>query len=327
TCPATITVTGTDACGNSSSVTYSATVLTTLPVLTGCPAPSVLVHCAADIPTAATVTAQDACDTTLTVTPSETQSNPGGCTNVITRTWTTTDCASNVNSCTQVITLHTDGLPSLTKGSINACYKTLAAADTAAKAATSGTGACGDALSFGVSDNGQTCPATITVTGTDACGNSSSVTYTATILTTAPALSGCPAASVLVHCASDIPEAASVTAKDACNAALTVDFSESNPGNTCTNVITRTWTATDCAGNVSSCTQVITLHQDAAPSLTRGSIASCFKSPTAADEAAKAATTGTGGCDSSLTFSVSDNGQSCPATITVTGTDACGNSS
>src|SRR5207245_1629458 len=164
-----------------------------------------------------------------------------------------TDCAGNVSSCSQTITLHQDAVPSLSKGPIAACYKSLAAADAAAKAATTGTGGCGSALSFSVSDNNQTCPATITVTGTDTCGNFSSVTYTPTILTTAPVLSGCPAPTLLVHCASDIPAVATVTAEDACNTALTVDFNESNPADSCTNIITRTWTATDCAGNVSRC--------------------------------------------------------------------------
>ncbi len=263
TCPATITVTGTDTCGNSASVTYTATILTTPPVLTGCPGDA-LVHCASEILPPASVTAKDTCGTDLTAVL--TGSNPNNtCTNVITRTWTATDCAGNVSSCTQVITLHQDAPPMLTKGTIDSCYKSLAAADAAAKAATTGTGGCGDALTFSVSDNGQTCPATITVTGTDTCGNSASVTYTATILATAPALTGCPSPTVLVHCAADVPAAASVTAKDACNTALTVDYHETNPGNACTNVITRTWTATDCAGNVSSCSQTITLHQDAAP--------------------------------------------------------------
>jgi hypothetical protein len=325
TCPATITVTGTDACGNSASVNYTATVLTTPPVLTSCPAPTLLVHCPADIPLAAIVTAKDACGTALTVNFSE--SNPGNtCTNVITRTWTTTDCAGNVNSCSQTVTLHQDGVPTVTKGTINTCYKTLADADAAAKAATTGSGACSDALTFTVGDNGQTCPATITVTGTDACGNSASVTYTATILTTPPVSTGCPAPTLLVHCPADIPLAAVVTAKDACGTALIVNFSETNPGNTCTNVITRTWTTTDCAGNVNSCIQTITLHQDGVPTVTRGTINSCYKTLADADAAAKAATTGTGACSDALTFTVGDNGQTCPATITVTGTDACGNS-
>jgi len=325
--PATITVTGTDGCGNSASVTYTATILTTLPVLTGCPS-DVTVHCPAAIPTVATVTAKDACGTDLTVTPSETESNPGGCTNVITRTWTTTDCAGNVNSCTQVVTLHTDGAPTVNKGTIAAsCYKTLAAAKTAALAVTTGTGACGDALSFSASADANSCPATITVTGTDGCGNSASVTYTATILTTLPVLTGCPS-DVTVHCPAAIPTAATVTAKDACGTDLTVTPSEtqSNPGG-CTNVITRTWTTTDCAGNVNSCTQVVTLHTDGASTVNKGTIAaSCYKTLAAAKTAALAVTTGTGACGDALSFSASDDANSCPATITVTGTDGCGNS-
>src|SRR5439155_1389499 len=191
---------------------------------------------------------------------------------------------------------HTDGLPTVNQGTLAAsCYKTLGAAKTAALAATTGSGACGDTLSFSASADANTCPATITVTGTDGCGNSSSVTYAATILTTLPVLTGCPS-DVLVHCPAAIPTAATVTAKDACGTDLTVTPSEtqSNAGG-CTNVITRTWTTTDCAGNVNSCTQVVTLHPDAVPSLSKGTIATCYNNTTAADNAAEVAATARSG--------------------------------
>jgi len=327
-------VTGTDACSNSSSVTYTATILTTTPVLSGCPDPNVLVHCAADIPAAPTVTARDGCNTVLTVDFSET--NPGNtCTNVITRTWTATDCAGNVSSCSQTITLHQDTAPTVNTGPIAACYQSLAAADAAALAATTGTGGCSDALTFSVSDNAQSCPATITVTGTDACSNSSSVTYTATILTTTPVLSGCPDPSVLVHCAADIPAAPTVTARDACNTSLTVTPSEtqSNPAG-CTNVITRTWTATDCAGNVSSCSQTITLQQDTAPVIlgcpanltfytglgrTTCDQVATWAAPTASGGCGSATITQTKGLPNASTFPI---GQTA---VEYTAVDACGN--
>src|SRR5207245_11452263 len=98
---------------------------------------------------------------------------------------------------------------------------------------------------------------------------------------------------------------------------LSVSLTGTTPGNTSTTILDALPISTDCAGNVSSCSQTITLHQDAAPSLAKGPIAACYKSLTAADAAAKAATTGTGGCGSALSFSVSDDGNTCPATITV----------
>src|SRR5204863_181229 len=270
------------------------------------------------------------CPGTVTITHDADIISSQTCPNryTITRTYHAIDITGNVTSQSQIITVNATALPDITRGSLPSCFKTLAEADSAALAATTGTGGCGDALNFSVSDNGQTCPATITVTGTDPCSNSSSVTYTVTILTTTPVLSGCPDPSVLVHCAADIPAAPTVTARDGCNTSLTLTPSEtqSDPAG-CTNVITRTWTATDCAGNVSSCNQTITLQQDAAPTVNTGPIAACYQSLAAADAAALAATTGTGGCGDALNFSVSDNGQSCPATITVTGTDACSNSS
>ena len=105
----------------------------------------------------------------------------------------------------------TNQCPKLQIGAIGSCYTNLAEADAAILAATTGTATCGGTnLTLTVSDNGQTCPATIIVTGTDNCGLSSSVTNRATILTSLPTLSGCPA-STNVPCVEDIPFATSNT--------------------------------------------------------------------------------------------------------------------
>ena len=327
-CPATITVKGTDACGNSATTSYTATILTNLPTFSGLPAATTTNYlCDSDVPPAPTVTATDSCGTSLTVIPSSTDTGAGTCHEVITLTWTATDCADQQASFTETITVTNTQLPALTQGSISNCYTSLTNADAAALAATTGTANCGGKVMFTVSDNGQYCPATITVTGTDNCGLASTVTYTATILTGPPTLSAYPT-NITVQCAGQIPTAPAVTAADSCGTALTVSSNqvESNPASTCSNVITRTWSATDCASQTVSWTQVITQLDNVTLTLNKGPIASCYTSLAAADAAAQAATTGAGGCGSSLTFTVSDNGQYCPATITVKGIDGCSNS-
>jgi uncharacterized repeat protein (TIGR01451 family) len=158
----------------------------------------------------------------------------------------------------------------LTKGALNAsCYTSLAAANTAALNATTGTGGCGSSLTWTVSDSSQNCQTTITVTGTDACGNSTSVSYTTTVLTAKPTLSLYPP-NMTVQCAGQIPTAPVVTATDACGTVLpvTTNQTESNPNSSCSNVITRTWSATDCAGQPVNWTQVITQWDNVAATMT-----------------------------------------------------------
>src|SRR5262249_25797548 len=133
-----------------------------------------------------------------------------------------------------------------------------------------------------------------------------------------------------VSCASQVPAANNslVTATDNCPGTVTISHdADIISSQTCPNrfTITRTYHAIDITGNVTSQSQIITVNATALPAVTRGSIASCYKSLAAADAAALAATTGTSSCGDALNFSVSDNGQSCPATISVTGTDACNN--
>src|SRR4030095_15079204 len=108
----------------------------------------------------------------------------------------------------------------------------------------------------------------------DCSGNvSGTVSQTITVQdTTDPVLSGCPTETqITVDCLADVPAAPEVTATDACQGSVEVVFSQTSSnenecGPNCGGVITRTWTATDCSGNSTSCTQVIT-YGNPAPDL------------------------------------------------------------
>src|SRR5206468_12973097 len=61
------------------------------------------------------------------------------------------------------------------------------------------------------------------------------------------------------------------TASDNCGGTPTVSWvsdSESNPGSSCNNIITRTYKATDACGNMKTCTQTITVNDTTAPVIT-----------------------------------------------------------
>src|SRR5204862_355189 len=150
---------------------------------------------------------------------------------------------------------------------IAACYPTVATAQAAAIAQTSASGGCGGTVTKTASTSG-TCSATVTVTATDSCGNSASVTYSTRIDNTAPALSANPA-NASYECYLSVPAAPTITANDNCDGPRTVSFNEtqSNPGSSCSNTISRTWTASDTCGNVTNYTQVITVNDDQAPQI------------------------------------------------------------
>ena len=87
-----------------------------------------------------------------------------------------------------------------------------------------------------------------------------------------------------------------------------------------------TVTVTDCAGN----TDAYTFHtriDNITPALTTGQLGLCYTSQTLAEAAAIAATTVTDNCDlyAEMLITASTEG-TCPAVITVTATDDCGNS-
>jgi len=98
---------------------------------------------------------------------------------VIRRTWSATDPSGNPVSFTQTITVHDDTKPTLTKGTIASSYQSVAEAEAAALEATGVSDNC-SAVTKTVSTVGE-CSAVITVTGTDACGNHDSVSYSTCI--------------------------------------------------------------------------------------------------------------------------------------------------
>ncbi len=140
----------------------------------------------------------------------------------------------------------------------------------------------------------------------------------------------------------------SATASDDCPG-VTVAFSDAVVAGTCSQEkeITRTWTATDAAGNIAECTQIVSVVDNTAPSITcpanttvqcGGTVAnsadgSCIPSLVSTLQATSPANTGSASatdvCDPNpaISFSDSSNG-ACPdvVTRTWTATDGCGNS-
>src|SRR5213079_1073276 len=260
-CSAVITVRGTDACGNYAEVSYNTRIDNAGPVFSGLPDATLNVQCLADVPTA-TVTANDDCDGSRSVSFQETPSGTD-CNKSIVRTWTASDTCGHTTTFTQTITVKDETNPTVTKGSIAACYSDLASAEAAAKAVTSVSDNC-STVTKSASTTG-TCSAVITVRGTDACGNYAEVTYNTRIDNAGPVFSGLPDATFNLQCLADVPTAATVTANDDCDGSRPVSLQETPSGTDCNKSIVRTWTASDTCGHTTTFTQTITVKDETNP--------------------------------------------------------------
>ena len=139
----------------------------------------------------------------------------------------------------------------------------------------SGTDNCGEAV---VTNNftginelcGSTGSATVIFTLSDECGNSIEATATFTILDTiAPVFTEIPA-DITVECSGDF-DIDTPVAVDNCSENVEVLYlGEVRTDGNCENnyTLTRTWSATDDCGNVSTCTQVITVQDITDPVFT-----------------------------------------------------------
>ncbi|MDH4156072.1 MAG: T9SS type A sorting domain-containing protein, partial [candidate division Zixibacteria bacterium] len=336
-CPETITRTymATDACGNWATCTQTITVDDTTPPSITCP-DAISVQCPTDVPAPniGLVTTADNCDPSPVVTHVSDVSDNESCPETITRTYMATDACGNWATCTQTITVDDTTPPSITcPGPVTVeCFADVPSPDVGSCSATDNC-APSPVITW-VSDNqsGPTQPITIirTYRATDACGNIDECTQTITVNdVTDPVLTGCPA-DVTISCEDPIPSPANVTATDNCDGSLSVTMNEVETPGGCPQekTITRTWTAVDGVGNSASCMQVITIIDNAAPTLV-----GCPTDVTVECDAVPAAATvtATDNCDPGpvVTFSETETAGACAQEKTITrkwvATDACGN--
>ncbi len=226
------TWTATDNCGNTTTRTRTVTIVdTTEPVFANVPS-NVTYDCdnVGDL-TLSNPTATDNCDPEVTITLVVTET-AGSCPAEMTYTftWTAVDNCNNDRVVSRTISIvdnngpeFVDNLQTSFQFECGSSYATTApiAEDD-----------CSDVTSVTSNDgpinyNGN-CVGSFarTWTATDACGNTSTFVQLITIVdTTDPVLAGCPT-DIVLDCEADAPAAANVTASDACDNNVDLDFDE-----------------------------------------------------------------------------------------------------
>ncbi|MBX2898917.1 MAG: HYR domain-containing protein [Cyclobacteriaceae bacterium] len=332
----TVTYTAKDPTGNTSTCTFTVTVIdTTPPVISGCPA-NINISAAANCKAFASWTAPTALDNCAV--QSFTSSHASGSEfnlGTTTVTYTALDAAGNSSTCTFTVTV-IDTTPPVISGcpaniivSAAANCKAFAswtaptALDNCAVQSFTSTHAAGSEFNLGTT--------TVTYTALDAAGNSSTCTFTVTVIdTTPPVISGCPA-NINVSAAANCKAFASWTAPTASDNCAVQSFtsthasgSEFNLGTT-----TVTYTASDAAGNLSTCTFTVTVTDTTPPvisgcpaNINVSAAANCkafasWTAPTASDNCAVQSFTSTHASGSEFNLGTT--------TVTYTASDAAGN--
>lgn len=355
------TWTATDACGNTAQCTQTITFLpdNTGPVFATCPSNETL-NCNDPVPPPANPLAMDACSGNATVVYNgQTDNGPQAClTNMIyTRTWTASDACGNTTLCSQTISYLPDGLPPtvVCPGTANVtCAADVPAPNTALVTVFDNCSGSPVVTFVGDVISNQTCDNRFTITrtylATDACGNTASCEQTINVFDNVPPSISCPLA-VNVSCASEVQAAATDyfafvgqggSASDNCPETITFipvsDVVITHVGDvisaqTCANryTITRTYLATDICGNTNSCTQTITVNDQTAPDITtcpagQNAVADGNCQATVPDfTVGVVATDNCGGFTVSQSPAAASTVNTGNHTITLTVTDACGN--
>lgn len=265
------TWTARDFCGNVKQHKQIITIVDNEPPqIFGIPGDQTLV--CGQTPATVMVALLDNCDANPKLVFSQ-DSLPGSCPSNyrLIKKWRATDRCGNTVEKTQTITYSDKEAPTWSNLPTDL---TLTCADSISKAQPIATDNCGSTLNVVFSENlvAPTCPQSYTLTrkwtATDACGNSSFVSQKIEVKDqTAPVIAGLPKDTT--SSCSAVPVALQLTAKDQCDPAAKLIFSEEKiPGNCAGNfLLKRTWIATDACNNQNKFTQTVTIEDKIPPVL------------------------------------------------------------
>ena len=334
-----VTVTATDAAGNTATCTFNVEVIDEEVPSISCPQDITVDAPASECFTAVSFTTPNASDNcsgvTTACTPMAGSNFDVGTTAV---TCTATDVAGNTTSCTFNVTVNDVTPPAIT------CPNDVTSVNDPGQCNVNKVSYPAPAVSdaCGLAEQGLVCvPASntsfdvgttpVTCTATDANGNTSTCTFNVIINDAEAPVPGCP---------NDITQA-----NDAGQCGAVVHFSFPNPGDNCPGVgqaathnpgefypvgtTTVTVTATDAAGNQDHCTFDIIVNDDEAPNMICNSFNLELNNATTTITPAQVDGGSTDNCGI-VSFLLDNNTFLCsalgPQTVTLTGTDAAGHS-
>ncbi|UCG50815.1 MAG: T9SS type A sorting domain-containing protein [Candidatus Latescibacterota bacterium] len=169
-----------------------------------------------------------------------------------------------------------------------------------------------------------------TWTVTDVCGNATSCVQIIHVVDDTPPEIVSGPGPLTVQCPGDVPvpDDNLITATDDCGGVSVTHMSDVSDGNTCPEIITRTYQAVDDCGNATTFVQLITIHDTTPPTVSPIEMVTveCSDNVPPPDINVVAATDNCGPVTVSHVGDTSD-GNTCPETITRTyrAVDGCGN--
>jgi hypothetical protein len=270
------TWTAIDDCGNATSCVQIITVTDQTPPAITCPS-DLTIQCDASTDPALTgqATATDICDQNVDITYYDKFVSNSNCDSFIERTWTAKDDCGNQASCIQIINTIDMGVPTINcpQDKVIECTDSTDPNETGEPFAFDN---CDPTVDLSYSDvvvviDDCTTEIQRTWTSTDDCGNEATCIQTITITDqSSPSITSCPS-DITIECGSSTDPliTGTATGTDNCTTDLDVSYTDdTNPVDSCTILITRTWTVTDDCGNTETCIQKITLTDTTAPELT-----------------------------------------------------------
>jgi hypothetical protein len=358
-----ITFTAEDDCGNASQTTASFTINDTTGPAFSLPASNAGSECQGPVPGANTgytawltnhggATASDLCGNGVNWGDNSGTAvwNDDGCTRSITITYSATDQCSNTSMTTATYTIVDTTAPNIGDPAQNSSVQCDGSGNTTqlnAWLASNGGADADDLCSAGVtwSNNftglsdgcGATGTAMVTFAATDGCGNTSYTTASFTIVDNINPVISTQASPMTVECNGTgnttelnnwLTAHAGAVASDACSGSVTWsnNYTALSDGCGATGSALVTFGATDACGNTSYTSATFTIVDTTPPDVTAGTIADCYESVALAEAAAIAATIASDDCSAPFMYSANTTPGVCDSTITVTVTDACGNS-